>query len=379
MSQAKPAAPVHLSFSHWLGHLPLLDLIRPLALLERYEQQGGGGLGYLAMYLLLLFGLQYPVFLIHQLMRATGHLGALLALLQLALQYWFTLFILLSLLSWLCYRLQGSHNPKRYGAAAFFHAHCLGFAWYVVLWCGLLAIYQGNSAQWLGQPIAYLPWLGPVLFAGLMLYQLRSQATPSRPEQQRHMSQLALLSPLLLLVTLGWAGWLTYGYLHGNWDRIRPLRKGELLPNFVLEDHMQRQLTRQDFRDQVLLIEFWAPWCGACQQSMPILAQLQADLQDRAFQVLPIHPADSSPVEVTTFLQSLNLINMATYRDTHDLQSRLHIHVLPTTLLISRDGYVRSIISGVESYGAWMQRILPWLNQPNNNQQNLPKNSEEKQ
>ncbi len=98
------------------------------------------------------------------------------------------------------------------------------------------------------------------------------------------------------------------------------------------------------FGGRVVLLSFWASWCGPCRTELPALQQLYTELAGRGFVLLTIN-VDNSPIIAHRFLAHLG-IKVPVYRmDQRDIQS-LNIDRLPTNILIDREGRVAMMSEG---------------------------------
>lgn len=118
-----------------------------------------------------------------------------------------------------------------------------------------------------------------------------------------------------------------------------------LSPPFV--DGAGRDLTLDDFRGRVVLLNIWATWCAPCREEMPTLDRLQAQLGGDDFHVLPlsIDRAGLSPVQ--RFYEEIGIEHLGQYL-AEDIRAMLAFAVigLPTTLLIDRRGRERGRLMG---------------------------------
>jgi thiol-disulfide isomerase/thioredoxin len=96
--------------------------------------------------------------------------------------------------------------------------------------------------------------------------------------------------------------------------------------------------TLADFRGRVVLVNFWATWCGPCRAEMPSLDRLQAKLGPR-LTVLAISEDRRGADAVDPFLDRLRLADLAVYLDpANDALESFHLRGLPTSVLIDRAG-----------------------------------------
>jgi len=110
----------------------------------------------------------------------------------------------------------------------------------------------------------------------------------------------ALTAALLVGVSLGWA-------LEPNEPNIpapQPVRleNGKTAPDFTLKDLSGKKVSLADFKDQVILLEFWAAWCPPCKEAMPNVQKLHDDLSGKGLKVLCVC-THSKLKELKGFLQ----------------------------------------------------------------------------
>ena len=96
--------------------------------------------------------------------------------------------------------------------------------------------------------------------------------------------------------------------------------------------------TLVDFCGRVVLVNFWATWCGPCRAEMPSLDRLQAKL-GRRLTVLAISEDRRGADAIDPFLARLKLSALAVYLDPNNgaLQA-FGLRGLPTSILVDRDG-----------------------------------------
>ena len=101
--------------------------------------------------------------------------------------------------------------------------------------------------------------------------------------------------------------------------------------------------------DQVVVLEFWASWCGACKRTTPILNDLHEKFSDSgvAFYAVNVEPIDRQR------LQAAHAAFGTAFPSLHDrsgeVQRRYEIRSLPTVMVVGRDGMVRWASTGIPS------------------------------
>jgi thiol-disulfide isomerase/thioredoxin len=105
-------------------------------------------------------------------------------------------------------------------------------------------------------------------------------------------------------------------------------------------------MTLADYRGQVVLLNAWATWCPPCVAEMPSLNNLQTVRGGDDFQVVTISLDNKKP-EITEFFEKNNITALPDWHDaTYEINGRLRLPGLPTTVLYNRQGREVARLSG---------------------------------
>lgn len=116
-------------------------------------------------------------------------------------------------------------------------------------------------------------------------------------------------------------------------------------PDFTLHSVAGPNLRLQEQRGQVVMLNFWASWCGPCRQEMPQLDRLYEKYHAAGFQLLGVNVDED--VHNATGVSSKLGLHFPVLLDTEKKVSRLYdLNTMPSTVLIDRDGRVRYIHRG---------------------------------
>ena len=119
----------------------------------------------------------------------------------------------------------------------------------------------------------------------------------------------------------------------------------ERMPEFRLKDTAGREVSSEQYRGKVVLLDFWATWCAPCKREMPGYESLYLRYKDRGLAVVGI-ATDSDARTVARFGKKLDIMYPLLVNGM-DVQ-RYGIQGLPTTILVDRSGFVRKRIVGFE-------------------------------
>jgi peroxiredoxin len=116
-------------------------------------------------------------------------------------------------------------------------------------------------------------------------------------------------------------------------------------PDFTLKSLEGRNLRLAEQRGNVVLVNFWASWCGPCKQEMPHLNRLYDKYRAAGFTMLGIN-VDEDARTATSAAAKL-AVRFPVLFDADKQVSRLYdLQSMPATVLIDRDGRVRYLHRG---------------------------------
>jgi peroxiredoxin len=130
------------------------------------------------------------------------------------------------------------------------------------------------------------------------------------------------------------------------------VKPGEPAPNFQLRDMNGRTVSLSELRGKVVLLNFWATWCGPCRVEMPAMERLYRAYDRKDFEILAVS-TDAQGVAVTRPFQEENKL---TFPILHDSDFRVGLsygaRTLPMTFMVDRQGIVRQHIFGARDWEA---------------------------
>ena len=129
-------------------------------------------------------------------------------------------------------------------------------------------------------------------------------------------------------------------------------------------DSDKKQVNLDDYRGKLVLLNFWASWCAPCKEEMPSLDSLQSNKNLNNLQIFPINVGQDNEKKAKDFFEQLDIQNLNIYFDTTiTLAKKFQLRGIPTSILISKDGYEFARIIG--SIDFENQKFIKWLSKYN--------------
>lgn len=136
---------------------------------------------------------------------------------------------------------------------------------------------------------------------------------------------------------------LTAGLASAWWWFERP----DPLPEFALPDLSGDIRRSEEWRGEVLVLNFWATWCKPCREEMPMLASLQSELGDAGLQVVGVAVDELEPVRRFAAEYGIDYPLLVDLVGAVRLQDAVNGGAaLPMTVVADREGLIRARVPG---------------------------------
>ena len=120
-------------------------------------------------------------------------------------------------------------------------------------------------------------------------------------------------------------------------------------PDFALKDADGKTVRLADYKGRVVLLDFFATWCGPCKVEIPWFMEQERKNKDRGLVVLGVSMDDEGWEVVKPFISSLGVNYRVVIGNDSTAQLYGGVDALPTTFLIDRNGKIAAIHLGLAS------------------------------
>tara|TARA_A100001011_G_scaffold400742_1_gene518201 strand:- start:575 stop:1084 length:510 start_codon:yes stop_codon:yes gene_type:complete len=125
-------------------------------------------------------------------------------------------------------------------------------------------------------------------------------------------------------------------------------------------DSTKKQINLEDFKGNLILLNFWATWCAPCKEEMPSLDLLKNNSYLDNLKIFPINVGQENEEKVINFFNELKIKNLDTYFDSSiTLAKKFSLRGIPTTILLNKDGLEFARIIG--SINFENEQFIRWL------------------
>jgi thiol-disulfide isomerase/thioredoxin len=131
-------------------------------------------------------------------------------------------------------------------------------------------------------------------------------------------------------------------------------------PGFVLHDASGAPIKLSDYKGKVVLLDFWATWCGGCKQEIPWFIEFENTYRDRGLVSIGVAMDEEGWKTVTPWLAEHPINYQIVLWDTAIVKD-YHLTNLPVTVLIDRDGRIADSHLGVVPKDDWEKKIQELL------------------
>jgi thiol-disulfide isomerase/thioredoxin len=145
-------------------------------------------------------------------------------------------------------------------------------------------------------------------------------------------------------------------------DAINAAGNAATAPNWELKDLDGRTVRSSDFKGKVVVLDFWATWCGPCRAEIPGLVALQKEYAPEGLVIVGASVDEGGASTVKQFTEKLSVNYPVVLADEKVQQAFGDIEAIPTTFIIDRTGRIVKKDFGFTGKDEFEQEIKPLLN-----------------
>lgn len=119
-------------------------------------------------------------------------------------------------------------------------------------------------------------------------------------------------------------------------------------PNFTLKSRSGKNIKLSELRGQVVMLNFWASWCGPCRKEMPLLEKISKKYKRLGFTLLGVNVEENS-TDAKNYLKDVKVTFSILFDRTQKTSKLYNVSAMPTTILIDRNGNQRFIHKGYKA------------------------------
>ena len=134
--------------------------------------------------------------------------------------------------------------------------------------------------------------------------------------------------------------------------------------NLIFLDKNDQKIDIKNFKEKLVLLNFWATWCEPCKEEMPSLDRLQNNPKLSNLKIFAINISQENLEKVNDFLEELNIKNLEPYFDgPQTLAKKLSLRGVPTSVLFNGNSKEFARIIGSINFDD--PKLIEWLKKYN--------------
>ena len=128
----------------------------------------------------------------------------------------------------------------------------------------------------------------------------------------------------------------------------------------IFKDENQKKLNLEDYKGNLVILNFWATWCAPCREEIPSLDVLQSDNRLYNLKIFPINIGQEDLLKSKNFFKKLNIKNLNIYFDPSiSLAKKFKLRGVPTSIIFNKKGEEFARVVGLIDFND--ERFIKWL------------------
>jgi len=134
------------------------------------------------------------------------------------------------------------------------------------------------------------------------------------------------------------------------------------ISSLIFEDFLGNQINLKNYKDKLVVINFWAIWCEPCKEEMPSLDKLYENKSFKNLKIFAVNLEQPNKLKTKKFFKDLNIKNLEIFFDSNlSLLKEFKLRGVPITILINKKGEEFARIIGKTNFQD--KKFIKWLQQ----------------
>jgi peroxiredoxin len=143
--------------------------------------------------------------------------------------------------------------------------------------------------------------------------------------------------------------------------KVKAQKDRKEAPDFDLKDANGQSVKLSDYKGKVVLLNFWATWCGPCKIEIPWFADFEQRYRDKGFAVLGVAMDDEGWEVVKPYSEKAKVNYRLVIGNDHLAEMYGGVESLPTSFIIDKDGRIAKVHVGLVSKSDYENEIKELL------------------
>lgn len=145
---------------------------------------------------------------------------------------------------------------------------------------------------------------------------------------------------------------------------VKPTSSRKAAPAFELKDADGKAVKLADYNGKVVLLNFWATWCGPCKVEIPWFIDFETQYKDKGFAVVGVAMDEEGWDIIKPYIQQKKVNYRVLLGTDQVAQMYGGVESLPTTFILDREGKIATVHVGLVSKSEYQNDINQLLSQP---------------